>query len=364
MIGSQSSSSGIGLPVWSGNVVARNAFVVDRRHPFRGPSEGDSKLVSVRIRDLGTGNVRTNLLAENTFSLEDERAVEIEATPGSEFLSKGKVPPLAPISAKPEGETRPVGARAALQGRGMIVMGEWGPWDHASPLVRFAGREGGADLYDVFGVPDAALEVTEGSCRVEARGGPLPGSSRFAVVPSLGGVSRYRGVVRGGGFEQTVEGTLVATAWDVAVFASSVDPVTELDAWRRLAAGTESVRAAWRGELRLPLGYAGPRGIAAWSTLGERLPAGESYGLIATTRLALPAGSWRFTVMSDDGVRVRVRSVAETGGERTLIERWDHHAPTQDEAVHQADGGEVEVTVEYFQLRGFAVLGVAIEPDR
>ena len=34
------------------------------------------------------------------------------------------------------GDTRPVGARASLRGRDKIIMTEWGPWDHESPLLQ------------------------------------------------------------------------------------------------------------------------------------------------------------------------------------------------------------------------------------
>ena len=34
------------------------------------------------------------------------------------------------------GSTHPVGARPELRGRQNIVMTEWGPWDHESPLIR------------------------------------------------------------------------------------------------------------------------------------------------------------------------------------------------------------------------------------
>jgi hypothetical protein len=70
--------------------------------------------------------------------------------------------------------------------------------------------------------------------------------------------------------------------------------------------------------------------------------------------LALPAGRWRITTQSDDGVRVLVDG-------RPVIENWNWHGPTTDEAVFtQPRAGGVDLTVEHFEIDGFATLRVDI----
>jgi hypothetical protein len=78
--------------------------------------------------------------------------------------------------------------------------------------------------------------------------------------------------------------------------------------------------------------------------------------MVAKTSLVLPSGRWRLTTLSDDGIRVVV-------GGRTRIENWTWHGPTRDEAVfEQRETGEVELRVEHFEIDGYAVLRLDLEP--
>ncbi len=76
--------------------------------------------------------------------------------------------------------------------------------------------------------------------------------------------------------------------------------------------------------------------------------------------MRLPAGRWRFTTLSDDGVRVMVDG-------RVVLENWTWHGPTQDSGVWEqpaeAADREIEVVVEHFEIDGYAVLKLTIEPD-
>ncbi len=85
-------------------------------------------------------------------------------------------------------------------------------------------------------------------------------------------------------------------------------------------------------------------------------PAGDHFGSIATTRLKMPRGRWRFKSLSDDGVRVTVNG-------RPVIENWTWHGPTADEGVYEhSTAGEVEIMVEHFEIDGYATLRLDIEP--
>jgi hypothetical protein len=46
-----------------------------------------------------------------------------------------------------------------------------------------------------------------------------------------------------------------------------------------------------------------------------------------------------------------------------VIEDWTWHAPKRDEGTYeQAADGEVKIVVEHFEIDGFAVLELEIEP--
>ena len=84
-------------------------------------------------------------------------------------------------------------------------------------------------------------------------------------------------------------------------------------------------------------------------SVGER-----RFGLIATTRVRLPAGRYRLSTLSDDGVRVLLDG-------KTVLENWTWHAPTIDDAEFELKEGEHEFTLEYFQIDGASVLSLDLE---
>ena len=108
--------------------------------------------------------------------------------------------------------------------------------------------------------------------------------------------------------------------------------------------------------LDFPYGWGGPRDRKLGEALRERGPGNDHFGMIARSQLFLPKGKWKLAVLSDDGVRVRI-------GERTVLENWTWHGPTLDDAeFDQLEGGTVEVVVEHFEIDGYAVLRVELEP--
>ena len=80
--------------------------------------------------------------------------------------------------------------------------------------------------------------------------------------------------------------------------------------------------------------------------------------MIATAKLLMPAGKWRVSTLSDDGVRVMVDG-------KPVLENWTWHSPARDSAEFEVDGqGLVTLTVEHFEIDGYAVLELEIEPVR
>ena len=79
-------------------------------------------------------------------------------------------------------------------------------------------------------------------------------------------------------------------------------------------------------------------------------PGPDHFGMIARARIELPAGRWRFSTLSDDGVRVRV-------DQQTVLENWTWHGPTRDSAeFEQSETREVDLVLEHFEIDGDAVL--------
>ena len=68
-----------------------------------------------------------------------------------------------------------------------------------------------------------------------------------------------------------------------------------------------------------------------------------------TTSVELEEGNYRFTTVSDDGVRVLVDGV-------NIIDNWTVHPETTDTAAIALSAGSHEVTVEYFENTGVATM--------
>ncbi|MCB9915888.1 MAG: right-handed parallel beta-helix repeat-containing protein [Planctomycetes bacterium] len=304
------------------NVVAGNRFV------------GDA--VALELRACRPVVVRDNVY--------DRVDVEVEAP--ERGVVAGALPALpAPLGAlELPGRKQPVGARARLAGRANIVMGEWAPWDHASPFLQRSARAPGRDEWTLHAFPDdAEVRLVGEGVTLEH----LPGEPRRIAVALKGrGFAPY--VLRVG--DQERRGVLQRLDWEVACFATPFDPREDEAAFRAAAADAEPQVLA---ELALDYAMGGPRdlGLDVADDVGR-----EHFGTSARARVALAPGRYALTVTSDDGVRVWV-------GERLLVDDWSWHAPrTETREFDVEEAGEVELAVEHFELDGYAVLRLALEP--
>ena len=96
-------------------------------------------------------------------------------------------------------------------------------------------------------------------------------------------------------------------------------------------------------------------------SLGE--PQVDDFGTFAEGVVRIPAGRWRITTLSDDGVRIVARrlEVGKTEPE-TWIENWTHHGPTVDEhMMFLQDETAFALVVEHFELDGHAWLELDFE---
>ena len=257
------------------------------------------------------------------------------------------------------GQQRPVGTRPELRGREKIIMTEWGPWDHVTPLVRLVKSAGGSARYDVLKVPAAELQLETVGDKVHSVLRPVPGKtdeSQVTVSAVEPGVRDYTLRVRAAGKPLAeYQGTLLAATWQVTFFpwSNEVDPREHLKAYRHLATGPEAVTDQV-DQLSFRYGMRGPSDLGISGHITAAKLSQRYFGMVARTRLPLTQGTWKFTTLSDDGIRVCVDN-------QPVIENWAWHGPTRDTGkLVLASDKTVEIVVEHFQIDGYAVLDFSL----
>ena len=300
------------------------------------------------------------------------------------------------------GEKTPVGARESLAGRVNIVMGEYFPWDHAEPFARRVAGDGPVHRYEVLGdVQDFYVVLNSANAQFVLRepgesdegrvpkccpGGLLcvciPGVNPDTGLPRCcgcdlfdrpeddvitsglpyrvdvhgpAGVHPYVLKLRGKGLDAEYSDTLIVAKWRATFFAWTVDPREDLAGWRAQAESA-SARRADLDSVSFGYGMGGPKDQEISEAITEAGPGADRFGMIATTKLVLPAGRWRVSTLSDDGVRVMADG-------KPVLENWTWHGPTRDSGEFNiAEERLVELTVEHFEIDGYAVLELEIEP--
>jgi hypothetical protein len=344
------------------NVIVGNTIAIDSRQPF-GNMHPDRPLVALHLRDHeSTPFVTGTVFARNVLTIEPSVGVERLLPQNTEVAADwdGQTPQVPEV--KPSGENRPVGARHRLRGRDKIIMGEWGPWDHESPMLRLRSTSGDAHTYEVFGTK-GDLEVTiDGPMTVVAdvKHEQVAGEAaviRLTPAQDRNGVFPYSMIAHTGHTHIPFRGVIVSAAWQLTAFQwdDAADPRKDIEAFRALAKGDNAFSVMASG-IDFEYGNGGPRNQPWAGPIKELAPGPDRFGMIARTRLTLGKGSWRFTTMSDDGVRVLVDG-------KPVIENWTWHAPTSDSGVLELqEAREVEVVVEHFEIDGYSVLKLDIAP--
>lgn len=347
------------------NVIAGNTFIINDQHPFKNLPPGQ-ELIVLHLRDLRKdpsepSHFRDTVYAHNSVEITSERGRELRVDPGISLDTSGSVPGYEIPSFEVLGTHKPVGARPELRGRDKIIMTEWGPWDHKAPLVRAKTLAGPERIYQCFNLPSGDLKF---SLRADpgVTGGPLPvddqpGVIEYHIVGRTPGIHPYTLDIRAGEFTDRVKGTIVNASWNITFFpwSKETDPREHLDEWRALAAGP-GARTATAASLSLKFGGGGPSTIHLSDDLDKAGLPNDHFGTIATTTLHVPKGRYRLKTTSDDGVRV-------TADGSVVIERWNWHAPTDDTAELSIDNDrDIQITVEHFEIDGYAVLDFQIEP--
>ena len=323
---------------------ANHRGCVDNRILF---NHFDGDLLALHLRAA-----KRTIFSQNEL-LRVKRAVN--ATKGSEPLEDNDntaSQDLPPPSYRALGRSKPVGARKALRGREKIIMDEWGPWDHESPMLRFKGEIDGAHRYEYFGLtnpPKAKLTGTvDRSLRL------VQGKGHVDVRSRKAGVHPYELQIEARSLSRRIKGQLLSLRWQVAVFPWTVDPRKDLDGW--YAEAKKSSLHAETSSLQFKYGNGGPKDLQLSPQISksEELT-GDHFGTIARTRLSLPRGKWRVVTRSDDGIRVTV------AGKR-IIDNWTHHGPTTDRGEFTVKNSKpIEILVEHFEIDGYAWLSFDLQ---
>lgn len=320
-------------PLSKDNIIVDNEF------------KGDDLAIQLR-------ETRGTVMAGNKFADVKKQLDSVDSN-ALDALKKPLEAPALPDPSKFLGKRRPVGARKELAGRDKIIITQWGPYDWQAPYLQSLGVSKGEASYRVLGKSpvasaDAAGDVT---VKVESREGEPP---TVTVKPKkASGVFPYTLTVKAGEQALTAKDVLIAATWKVKAFANQVDPRKDFDGWRKEA---EKAVEFETDAIDLRFGGGGPseiRGIPK-NVADAKLPR-EHFGIIAETSLEMPAGKWRLTTESDDGVRVFVDDEAK-------IDNWTWHVPTRDTGEITIDKPRtVKLRVEYFELDGFATLTFKLE---
>jgi hypothetical protein len=284
-----------------------------------------------------------------------------------EKLNLPPIPTPKELAASLPGTAEPIGKRRAMpafaEGRAAIRMTEWGPWDGSQPMLVEDSSTPSKTIWRLLGAK-------------ELRGGEVAGGGslrlqtdltnhRFVVSLEMPGmVAPYlmRARFNDGGV-LFARGCIHAADWHVSFFPSVVDPRSNPEVWREGATSGDSITIV-TDALDFAYGHGGPRDLKLSGLAGETLAAAadspigqDHFGMVATTRLTFPKGTFTIRTLSDDGVRVLVDG-------KPIIDDWSWHPPRESRGtVTFEERTEVELRVEHFELDGFATLRLFIDGE-
>lgn len=320
-------------PDSTGNLIAANALY-----------EGD---VGIHLRGKSQTTIGSNTMVKlkTTVQIESEAAVIRD--------SEVKIDAPAKFDYAALGDTRPIGARKEIDGLENIILTEWGPWDHHKPLIRLTETGRNTHVYQFLKLP--------GRTTVSLMGNGLTGRmlpeqhdcTPYLLSAKHYGVYPYTLVVTGGDFKQTIRDTLFASSWETTFFPWTVDPRKDFDGWLIEASNPASVKCLVP-ELTFKFGNGGPTEAKLCGELKNSKIGTDHFGVIAKCRVKMPKGKWKFTTLSDDGVRLVVEG-------KTIIDNWTWHTPTRDEGIFESTQTKaVDITLYYFELDGYATLSLSL----
>lgn len=255
----------------------------------------------------------------------------------------------------------PVGKRDELRGRDNIIMTEWGPYDWREPkIVRSATtyddeKNTATVSYRLLGDTESVRGLRVSTSANMKNTGEVSGlqalmdNDDHTMTVTFDRPDVYRIAFGWKTADSDVEQYLVDhftfMDWSIQWFQSPCDPREDVETWRAAAKDAEIVHKPVLHELYK---NGGPN-----DAIGN-----DRFGTIATTTLTIPPGDYRLRTTSDDGIRVWMN-------DELIIDDWTWHAPMDNDydfGVNKPT--EITLRVEHFELDGFAVLRVDLEPQQ
>lgn len=238
-------------------------------------------------------------------------------------------------------------------GRQTMIVGPWGPVDYTIPAgFAFDAVSCGEGRHWLVWPRDRQVRFDPSLYDYETRA-VSKWLVELRIVPKNNApVENYGVAVSDGGSKEgslgcfyTARGTILQTLWTVSFWQWTPKEHSEVPPdWDKLISTTPLATTA-----RTALEYSMHEGAPE-----TNVPA-DHFATVSTTMVALPAGTWKFTLISDDGARLFV------DGEK-VIERWDVHGATDDVYTLKIENPrKVALRVEHFENKGWASLALRIE---
>ncbi|MBI5707308.1 MAG: right-handed parallel beta-helix repeat-containing protein [Armatimonadetes bacterium] len=262
----------------------------------------------------------------------------------------------------------------AIRGRRYILVDEWGPYDFKRPIlwprgeapqtVQQAGREPAASRatayrFEILG-PKGYWKVAQsrGVGSLSKLAGTVPDMVDVVLEPGKASdiwiELEYTGAattdVKG---NVTPKGKPVKfgyrkffapIAWDTKWFtydANTQEPRSQYAAFQALLKEGKPILTEKSDKLDFTDGYKGALR--------------DHYATSAVGTVELPAGKYVLNCTSDDGVHVWIDG-------KLVIDRWNWHGPTLDTA--ELGPGKHEIRVEHFEIDGYSMLKLDIQPKK
>jgi formylglycine-generating enzyme required for sulfatase activity len=125
--------------------------------------------------------------------------------------------------------------------------------------------------------------------------------------------------------------------------------------WQQV--GDRATPAGWQAVLRSPvLDEVAMSHLFFSSEVGlptKKVP-DDYFATVATSDATLSTGTYQFSVIFDDGVRLWL-------DDKVVFENWGRNGPTRKDILVRAEAGRHTIKVEHFQIDGAYALGLAVE---
>jgi parallel beta-helix repeat protein len=321
--------------------------------------------VGIRVSETTGLEVRDNIVrAETLVVSRDSTPLRIDGTALIADSSLNALIRLYTVAPLADGRIPPphdYSPRQRDDQRSAIVVDEWGPYDWKSPK-----------LWPVDSSLSTPLKLRvlgpagEGPWRLASARGASISKSRgwwgdtIVVTPVAGRIEdwtvtlEYEGTKTRSprGINRSVSESYLfsysrfdpKTTWDVRVYAwnDSTHPVKAGKTFDALLRGERGAPALRLSAARVAYVWYRPK-VQSWPQ--------DRAGVVATTEVNLPQGSYAVRTISDDGIRVYV-------DDSLVIDDWTVH----ESRVHEAplSAGKHRIRVEYFQVDGWTELQAQI----